>query len=191
MLMDADWTEGRRCSTDPDPVVLDLLVNVAATAIGGYLLKLLSEESNRRRSMWGPHRPSIQPDTATLLLKWIDELDSLIAEAIALVPADVQRTLGVPLLLTPEQLRRYSGIRDHIFELVRTLQDFTQRLPIESDGQLEGQQPLPKGMQRQCRAIQRELKDARTAALSAEAFARIRSAAQIMRRLVESESALP
>lgn len=167
---------------DPAPLVIDLLVNIAATALSGLLVNvgstLYSSISWRRQSSNTTFTPSIET-----LGQRLDELESLVRRAFQLIRSNSRRELGGILLLNHEQMEQYRELRESIFDLLRQVDELTEDLPSQPEDRTETSRP--REFRVQVRFIENRLADARVANLAEEAFLEISSALIGMRRLLD------
>lgn len=178
---------------DPDPLVVDLLVNLAATGVAGLLVKVghvfYSSSWWRRRSSMAPALAT-QVDQQTIedLHKRVEDLESLTKRAFQLVKSNGRRELGGVLLLDSNRIEQYHELRESLFSLLRVVDKLTEGLSLQSENlepEDRSETNLPRDFRSQVRFIENRLIDARVASIAEEAFLEINSAIVGMRRLLE------
>ena len=152
---------------DPDPIVVDLLVNLAAAGIGGVIVKV-GQAAWAGRPRFPRQNPPITRSDLDRLRRSIDTLDRLAEDASRLVEPGTKRELGGQLLLTQDQLRQYHQIRETLFEEVRTVDTISESLiPSDVEGQVRGRKTrrrsLPQDFRTQIAFLEKRLRDARVA----------------------------
>jgi len=195
---------------DPDPVVLDLLVSLTATAIAGAVKKVgqIALASRRRRPQFAlASEPRI--DLAPLHAG-LDALETYIDEALALVEPGSRRELGGQLLLDRDSIQRYHQIREGLFNQLRLMDGFLENLQhvsieggvpqMVSEDLLESadlesserraprrprRAPLPPEFREQIKFVEKRLRSARTAALAETTFLEIRAVVSALRRMLQ------
>jgi hypothetical protein len=161
--------------------VLDLAVNLAATAVGSGVAKIglwAYRSISRRRG----NDDAFPLDVVEILRRRVTELDELTTEASELIGQGTRRLGGV-LLLDGARLERYHSLRDRCFEVVRDLDDLVEKhFPAERLSVL-GRPVAPSGsrLQQQVRTVELGLKSARTASNSTQSFLQIRGALLAMK----------
>jgi hypothetical protein len=174
---------------DPDPIVVDLLVNLAAAGIGGVIVKL-GQAAWAGRPRWPRQNPPVIRADLDRLRHSIDTLDRLADDASRLVEPGTKRELGGKLLLPQDQLRRYHQIREALFEEVRTVDTISESLiPSNVEGLARGRstrrRSLPQDFRTQSAFLEKRLRDARVASTSERSFLEIKAAIGTMRRMLE------
>lgn len=175
---------------DPDPMVFDLLVNLAATGIAGILVKtgkrLLARRTKKRAPMATPLEEA-RTSLATLTAL-VSELHTLIAHAETIVPPQSKRELGGVLMLSPDEIGRYLGLRDALIDKLKRVDD----LAMAHEGQLAGfevesrtRRRLPKEFRHLIATAEKRLTSARTATLSGIALLDVKAAAVAMQAMLE------
>ena len=143
----------------------------------------------------------LAPDDGDVSRKRVESLDGILGEvrrylkrAETLIKPATTFSLGVPLLLGPNQIQEYHGIRDALLELIRRADDTTNQLVVTLDqAGLLAEAPLKVDQELKVRInfIEEHLKKAKTATLAEELFLEIeavmngieRSLAELKRHL--------
>jgi hypothetical protein len=192
MAAESDSTESNmtqlvRARRDPDPLVIDLMINIVATGIAGLLVKVGKAVFRRpgRFKFDNVNAPHLPPGE---LKRLIDEIDRIASEAYLLVLPERPRELGGIILLTPEQIARYHSLREELFAKLRTIDEISESW-ISDDveaGELapSGSMRLPKEFRDHLRATKKRLDDARVASLAGVAMHDIKASLCHMRELV-------
>ena len=172
---------------DPDPLIMDLLVGLAGTAIAGAIKKVGQTLLARRRPWQAELAPSPLTDQAGILRRNLAELERRIDQALTLIEPGMKRELGGQILLDQQSIRQYHELREGLFDQVRAVDDLVEGLPDAAGGHndvLDGRK-LPGEFRKQLKFIERKLREARTAALADEALLEVRSAVVSMRRTID------
>lgn len=112
-------------ASDPDPLVIDLIIGVAATGVASLLAKLVRiAMTSRQRKL----PTALEPITFKRLRDAINELEVLTNQAFRLIDPSTRRQLGGLLLLNPKELEKYNQIRDNHFSHIRETDILTQEL---------------------------------------------------------------
>ena len=171
---------------DPDPIVVDLLVNLGATAIAGVLVKLGRGVYQRWRQR---PAPGINQNLLGVLEGSLESFEGLLHRAFQLFHPGTRRELGGVLLLNSNQIHQYHEIRESLFDQLRKLDDLSQELSSEferpDDSQERDDAGLPREFRAQVSFIANRLHDARVATLAEEAFLEIKAALVAIRRMLE------
>lgn len=171
---------------DPDPLVIDQLVNLAATGLAGLIVKL----SALVLQPWRDHNATYAAVRQALpvLEEQFRNLIQLVDHAASLTGSDTRRIIGGGMLLDLDAIRNYQELRDAIFNQLRTLDELSERLlsRIEDDAPaaLGSQRDLPAEFRTQITFIDKRLREARVAAYAEGAFLEIRAALMAVDRMI-------
>lgn len=177
----------KECLVGPDPIVIDLLINLAATGIASLLVKVIRMALQHQSRL----NESIKQYSVILqnIEDQINRIEKIVNDVRKLIEPGAKRELGGLLLLTPELIQDYHRLRDTLFDEVRTLDEMSLQLdkiiekakfPIEIKGQ------KPTEFKKEISYIEKRLREARVASLSAYAFFDIKSSLDAMRLLIKS-----
>jgi hypothetical protein len=173
---------------DPDPIVIDLLVGLAGTAIAGAIKKsaeAIFAAARRRRpqSMEEPAAARLQQ-----LRRELDEPERRSTLAATLVGSG-RRELGAVVMLDPERLQQYHALREAIFHQLRRVDELVEsfgdvdEVVVQKRGRRRS--PLPKEFRTRLKYVDQRLRDARSATLAGEAFLDISSAVGMLRQILD------
>jgi hypothetical protein len=177
---------------DPDSLVLDLLVQVAVTAVASLVVKVAEALA---ASVFRQRKPPSHLNEATFarLREAVDNLQNLTRQAFRLIRPDARRRLGQIHLLPEHKLREYHHVREELFSQVRRTDELAQELIREHSSAEEGRQKpesrLPDEFVERIRFIEKRLRQAKVAALAEEAFLEIQSAILAMQRMLDQLTA--
>jgi len=175
--------------SDPDPLVIDLMVGLAGTAIAGAIKKagvaILAAARRRRQT---PADPSVAVTQLQQLRRELDELERRSATAASLVGSG-RRELGGMVMLDPNRLQEYHELRESIFGQLRRVDEMAESFgdPDEhraraGKGRRTG---LPKEFRERLKYVDQRLRDARCATLAGEAFLDVTAAVGMLRQILE------
>ena len=145
---------------DPSPIVIDLLVNLAATALAGTAVQI--GETRIARSRKG-HAELAAPDLSHLnqVRDLLSDVERLSDRAAHLVPPTERRELGGVFLLSQNGIGEYRSIRDQIFEKLREIDVLTQKLADDAEGSVakprQARSRLTKTFREQVQLINKRL----------------------------------
>ena len=183
----ASFAKRNKPLVDPDPIVIDLLINLAATGIAGLLVKLIKVALQR----YGRSSGSISQFSGIVegIEDQINRIKKLVDSAMILVEPGAKRELGGILLLRPNQIQEYHRIRDTLFDEVKKLDEISMELDkgFEKGLSLQGtKEGKPTEFKKEISYIETRLRDARVASLSEHAFLDIKSSLDAMRQIIKS-----
>lgn len=172
---------------DPDPLLLELLVQVVANGLGSLITHAGKSVFGRQRAdgLWD------SPSPVEGLIRHVATLERLVNEASSLVGPGIKREMGGVLLLTRESLSRHGELLESLLAEVRELNRLSVSPRIEESADRSGntrsgrRSKLPAEFKTHLRFITRRLKSARTASYSGQAFLEVKSAITGMRQCLE------
>jgi hypothetical protein len=175
--------------TDPDPLVIDLLVGLAGTAIAGGIKKAAEAIFAAARRRWPTTTVErTPPGQLQQLRRELEELERRLSVATTLVGSG-RRELGGVVVLDQNRLQQYHELREGIFDQLRRLDEL-----VESFGAVGGEVParpgrrrtaLPKEFRDRLKYVDHRLRDARSATLAGEAFLDVSSAVGMLRQILD------
>lgn len=173
-------TDGKRAREfDPDPLTIELLVQIGVAALGGILARL----PDAAIATWRRAGQSLSDaeDLYEQLSALMDRLESHIDEAMALVGPAIKRGVGIPLLLPADGLDRYHRLREHVFEDPRQIDGLAQEIFSHPDKTPQA----PREFRSYAKLIEKRMRDASTASTSEDALLEMKQAAVVMHRMLE------
>jgi hypothetical protein len=172
---------------DPDSIVIELLVNLAATGLAGLLAKLGSLVLRLRRDRNAALIAT--KETLPLLEDQFQKLKQAVENAASLTGPETRLVVGGGLLLDPNAIRRYHELREGIFAQLRTFDDVSEKMLSRIDEIAPHAAPasdrnLPTEFRTQIKFIDKRLRDARVANYAEGAFLEIRAALLAIERVI-------
>jgi hypothetical protein len=177
--------------SDPLEIVLDLLLNLAGTAIAGGLTVVAKRLWRRHSSRAVEGQGYFDPDSISRahlrsIRASLDELAHLVGRASTLVDPTQKRELGSRLFLTRQQLEEYHRIRGALFDGVKKVDEVLESLPELEEGDAR----LPHDIEAQRKFIEKQLSQSRTAGRVEDSFLAIWAAVAGMHRMLDRVEAL-